>query len=182
GARPVKDGINAVASGISNTMNTPIEILEMSFPVRVERYELTPDSGGAGRWRGGLGVDRVWRILGHTTVATVCLGRPQAAPFGLHGGGPGAAARVVVLDADGAERPALEKGAVIVPAGAAIRFRAPGAGGYGPAGERARELVRADLIDGYVTPAGAARAYGLTDADAVACPRCAGRTPGGGRP
>src|SRR5262249_20220764 len=78
GARPVKDGINAVASGISNTMNTPIEILEMSFPVRVERYELTPDSGGAGRWRGGLGVDRVWRILGHTTVATFCLERTKS--------------------------------------------------------------------------------------------------------
>ena len=56
GARPIKDGITGVASGISNTMNTPIEILEMSFPVRVERYEIVPDTGGAGRWRGGCGV------------------------------------------------------------------------------------------------------------------------------
>ena len=59
GARPVKDGINAVASTISNMMNTPIEILEMSFPLRVEEYSLVPDSGGAGTWRGGLGVRRV---------------------------------------------------------------------------------------------------------------------------
>ena len=64
GARPVKDGINAVASTVSNMMNTPIEILEMSFPLRVEEYALVPDSGGAGRWRGGLGTRRVWRVLG----------------------------------------------------------------------------------------------------------------------
>ena len=64
GARPTKDGITGVASGISNTMNTPIEILEMSFPVRVERYAIVPDTGGPGRFRGGCGVERVWRILG----------------------------------------------------------------------------------------------------------------------
>ena len=63
GARPVKDGINAVASTVSNMSNTPIEILEMSFPLRVEEYSLVPDSGGAGRYRGGLGVRRVWRVL-----------------------------------------------------------------------------------------------------------------------
>ena len=67
GARPVKDGINAVASTVSNMMNTPIEILEMSFPLRVEEYALVPDSGGAGRWRGGLGTRRVWRVLGPET-------------------------------------------------------------------------------------------------------------------
>ena len=64
GARPVKDGINAVASTVSNMMNTPIEIIEMSFPLRVEEYALVPDSGGAGTWRGGLGVRRVWRVPG----------------------------------------------------------------------------------------------------------------------
>jgi N-methylhydantoinase B len=69
GARPVKDGINAVASTVSNMMNTPIEILEMSFPLRVEEYALVPDSGGAGRWRGGLGARRVWRVLEHEAHA-----------------------------------------------------------------------------------------------------------------
>ncbi len=62
GARPTKDGVNGMSSGISNTMNTPIEILEMSFPVRVERYAILPDSGGVGKYRGGCGVERVWRI------------------------------------------------------------------------------------------------------------------------
>mgnify|MGYP003299448646 FL=1 len=67
GARPNKDGINAIASGISNTMNTPIEILEMSFPVRVDEYVLVTDSGGAGRFRGGLGASRTWTCLLYTS-------------------------------------------------------------------------------------------------------------------
>ena len=62
GARPNKDGINCIASGISNTMNTPVEIMEMAFPVRIERYEVNPDFGGAGRYRGGCGAIRVWRL------------------------------------------------------------------------------------------------------------------------
>src|SRR5439155_11627847 len=75
GARPRKDGVNGMSSGISNTMNTPIEILEMSFPVRIERYEIVTDSGGAGRFRGGCGVERSWRVLGGAMHASVCLGR-----------------------------------------------------------------------------------------------------------
>ena len=86
GARPDRDGINAVASGISNTMNTPVEIIEMSFPVRVESYELRPDSGGAGRFRGGLGARRTWRVLERGTRATVCCERTKSAPFGVAGG------------------------------------------------------------------------------------------------
>ena len=86
GARPVKDGINAVASTISNMMNTPIEILEMSFPLRVEEYALVPDSGGAGTWRGGLGVRRVWRVLERDAHAAVCCERTVTPPFGLAGG------------------------------------------------------------------------------------------------
>ena len=86
GARPVKDGINAVASTVSNMMNTPIEMLEMSFPLRVEEYALIPDSGGAGTWRGGLGARRVWRVLGHEARAAVCCERSLTPPFGLAGG------------------------------------------------------------------------------------------------
>src|SRR5439155_9213949 len=63
GARPNKDGINCIASGISNTMNTPVEIMETAFPVRIDRYEVNPDSGGAGRYRGGCGARRVWLLL-----------------------------------------------------------------------------------------------------------------------
>jgi N-methylhydantoinase B len=163
GARPRKDGINGVSSGISNTMNTPIEILEASFPVRVERYEITPDSGGPGRYRGGCGVDRYWRILGNPATASVCMERTKSAPFGLHGGHAGGAARVVLIGPDGTETELCSKGALMVPPGSLVWLRAPGSGGYGPPAERDPERVREDVRCGYVSAEAAARVYGVTD-------------------
>ena len=163
GARPTKDGINAVASGISNTMNTPIEILEMSFPLRVERYELRPDSGGAGKYRGGLGTRRVWRILGNPSHAAVCCERAVSPPFGLLGGRPGAAMALTVVEPDGTRRRPPTKGAFIAPAGSEIWFEVPGSGGYGEPAERDPEKIRADLRDGYVTADAAKRDYGFDD-------------------
>src|SRR5262249_39989974 len=106
GARPNMDGINCIASGISNTMNTPVEIIEMSFPVRVERYEINPDSGGAGRYRGGCGAIRVWRLLqGADATGALCMERMISPPFGLLGGKAGAAAAVTLTTPDGVTRP-----------------------------------------------------------------------------
>ena len=136
GARPTKDGINGQSSGISNTMNTPIEILEMSFPVRVERYELVTDSGGAGRHRGGCGAERVWRVLGRPSQASVCLERSKSAPFGLFGGGAGGAGRIALTGPDGIERELTSKGAFTAAPGATIALRAPGSGGFGAPSER----------------------------------------------
>ncbi len=100
GARPSKDGINCIASGISNTMNTPVEIMEMSFPVRVDRYAINPDSGGAGRYRGGCGAVRVWRLLeGADATGALCMERMISPPFGLLGGKAGAAAEVKLTTA-----------------------------------------------------------------------------------
>ncbi len=163
GARPTKDGINAVASGISNTMNTPIEVLEMSFPVRVERYELIPDSGGAGRQRGGLGTLRTWRILGNDAVATVCCERTKSPPFGIAGGGAGAPARISVIDPDGTERELNSKGSFTAPSDSLVTFEVPGSGGFGPALDREPDQLRADLVDGYVSTEGAARDYGVNE-------------------
>ncbi|HVQ77833.1 MAG TPA: hydantoinase B/oxoprolinase family protein [Candidatus Binatia bacterium] len=163
GARPRKDGINAISSGIANTMNTPIEILEMSFPVRVERYEITPDSGGPGRHRGGCGVERAWRILGSPATASVCLERAKSAPFGLHGGHAGGAGRVTLIGPDGAEAELNSKGSVAVPPGSVVCLRAPGSGGYGPPAERDPARVREDMRDGYVSAGAGAAAYGVRD-------------------
>jgi N-methylhydantoinase B len=150
GARPTKDGVNGMSSGISNTMNTPIEILEMSFPVRVERYAVIPDSGGVGKYRGGCGVERVWRILGNPAQISVCMERSVAPPFGLAGGGPGAGARVSLIYPDGRERRLNTKGTLTAPAGAQVVMHAPGSGGYGPASERDPARAREDRENGYV--------------------------------
>jgi N-methylhydantoinase B len=160
GARPVKDGINAVASTVSNMMNTPIEMLEMSFPLRVEEYSLIPDSGGAGTWRGGLGARRVWRVLGHEAHTAVCCERSLTPPFGLAGGRPGGAMRLWLELPDGTRRPLNSKGSFHVPAEGRIAMEAPGSGGYGQAGVRDRALLREDLADGYVTEPAVRREYG----------------------
>jgi N-methylhydantoinase B len=168
GARPNKDGINCIASGISNTMNTPVEVMEMSFPVRIERYEINPDSGGAGRYRGGCGAVRVWRLLeGADATGALCMERMTSPPFGLLGGKAGAAAAVTLTTADGATRPLPGKGAFSAPAGSVIEMITPGSGGFGPPGARDRAVIGRDLLDGYVSTASAQRDYGIADPQAL---------------
>lgn len=151
GARPNKDGINVVASGISNTMNTPIEILELSFPVRVDYYEITPDSGGRGKYRGGCGARRAWTILDHDSRAAVCIEHTQSPPFGIRGGKAGSPAKISLKLQDGTIRPLLTKGGFNAPKGSQILLEVPGAGGYGDPGERDSAAHESDLLEGYVT-------------------------------
>jgi len=168
GARPNKDGINCIASGISNTMNTPVEVMEMSFPVRIERYEINPDSGGAGRYRGGCGAVRVWRLLeGADATGALCMERMTSPPFGLLGGKAGAAAAVTLTTADGATRPLPGKGAFSAPAGSVIEMITPGSGGFGSPSARDPMAIGRDLLDGYVSAASAQRDYGIADPQAL---------------
>jgi N-methylhydantoinase B len=165
GARPNKDGINTIASGISNTMNTPVEVMETAFPVRIERYEINPDSGGAGRYRGGCGAIRVWRLLpGADSTGALCMERMTSPPFGLLGGKAGAAAIVTLTTPDGATRHLPSKGAFEAAAGSVISMVTPGSGGFGPPAEREPAAIVHDLREGYVTAAGARRDYGIPEA------------------
>jgi N-methylhydantoinase B len=168
GARPNKDGINCIASGISNTMNTPVEIMEMAFPVRIERYEVNPDSGGAGRYRGGCGAIRVWRLLeGADATGALCMERMTSPPFGLLGGKAGAAALVKLTTPDGATRHLPGKGAFSASAGSVIEMITPGSGGFGAVAARDPAAVGRDLLDGYVSAASAQRDYGVADPQAL---------------
>jgi N-methylhydantoinase B len=168
GARPNKDGINVVASSISNTMNTPVEVLEMAFPLRVERYEINPDSGGAGRYRGGCGARRTWRLLaGADATGSLCMERMTSPPFGLVGGKAGAAAVVTLATPGGAVRHLPSKGAFDAPAGSVVDMVTPGSGGFGPAAARDPGALAADLLDGYVSERGAREDYGIADPEAL---------------
>jgi len=168
GARPNKDGINCIASGISNTMNTPVEIMEMAFPVRIERYEVNPDSGGAGRYRGGCGAIRVWRLLeGADATGALCMERMTSPPFGLLGGKAGAAALVKLTTPDGATRHLPGKGAFSAPTGSVIEMITPGSGGFGAVAARDQAAIGRDLLDGYVSAASAQRDYGIADPKAL---------------
>ena len=168
GARSSKDGINVIASGISNTMNTPVEVLELSFPLRVERYEIAPDSGGAGRFRGGCGARRVWRLLdGADAVGALCMERMTSPPFGLLGGKAGAAATVTLTTPGGATRQLPSKGAFNAPAGSVIDMVVPGSGGFGDPAGRDPAAIGADLLDGYVSERAAREDYGIADPESL---------------
>ena len=86
-----RDGLDGVANPAANIGNAPCEVVERQAPLRIERYELVPDSGGAGQWRGGLAVMRQFRYLGERATLQLRSDRRHHRPFGVHGGLPGAA-------------------------------------------------------------------------------------------
>ncbi len=132
GARPGKDGIDGVHTHMTNTLNTPVEALELAYPLRVERYELRDGSGGAGKYRGGMGIRRDIRVLGHRAVVSLLADRRKRGPWGLEGGEPGAPGEDYLI-IDGEEKRIPAKGTVEVPPDGIISVRTPGGGGYGTA-------------------------------------------------
>ena len=136
--------------------------------MRIERYEIHPDSGGAGRYRGGCGAVRLWRLLENAdATGALCMERMTSPPFGLLGGNAGAAAAVKLTTPDGATRHLPGKGAFGAPAGSVIEMVTPGSGGFGPSSERDRVAIGRDLRDGYVSTASAERDYGIADPHAL---------------
>src|SRR5262249_60194704 len=110
---------------------------------RVEHYAIKPASGGAGRYRGGCGAIRIWRLLdGADATGALCMERMTSPPFGLLGGKAGAAAAVKLTTPDGATRSLPGKGAFSAPAGSIIEMTTPGSGGFGPPAGRAPPAIR----------------------------------------
>ena len=137
--------------------------------MRVERYEIEPDSGGAGRYRGGNGSRRVWRLLeGADATGALCMERMTSPPFGLQGGKAGIPATVTVTTPDGETRHLPSKGAFAAPGGSVIDMTTPGSGGFGPTAERDRQAIGRDLMDGYISPEAATADYGVDDPAALA--------------
>jgi N-methylhydantoinase B len=152
---------------LHNTENAPIEEVEMNYPIRIARYELIQDSGGAGRFRGGLGVRRDFEFPDAACSFTVLSDGRKFAPWGLAGGEPGACARYV-LDPEGENRDLPSKVTVTVPQGGRVSVNTPGGGGMGDPRQRDRAALRDDLVNGYISRAAAKTQYGLTDQDVIA--------------
>jgi len=129
GARPGKDGISGIHTHMTNSLNTPIEVLEHAYPVRVRCYALRRGSGGRGRWRGGDGVIREIELLTETQVG-ILSDRRKTAPYGLAGGGPGARGKNTLL-IGGRARQLPGKCVFYAPPGAIVRIESPGAGAWG---------------------------------------------------
>src|SRR5581483_8566649 len=101
GGRSDRDGKDGVQVHITNTSNLPVEAIEMEYPLRVEEYALVEDSGGAGRFRGGMGLRRSVRPVGHVCELNGVGERFRHAPWGIFGGEPGARGRFLLQSADG---------------------------------------------------------------------------------
>jgi len=142
GARPEKDGMDGVQVGMTNTLNTPVEAMETEYPLRVERYALRPSSGGDGRYRGGLGLERTVTVETDATVSLLTE-RRRTAPAGIAGGEDGTTGENLV---DGEPVPA--KASIDIEAGTTVSVRTPGGGGHGNPAERDLEARERDRRDG----------------------------------
>jgi len=129
GARPGRHGISGIHTHMTNSLNTPVEVLEHSYPVRVRRYSLRNGSGGAGEWRGGDGIVREVEFLA-SAEASLLSDRRRIGPYGLAGGAPGARGKNVLIRA-GRARNLPSKITVRVEPGDVLRIESPGGGGWG---------------------------------------------------
>ncbi len=139
GARPGKAGVSGVHVHMTNSLNTPAEALEYAYPLRVRRYSLRPDSGGAGRFQGGDGIVREIEVLTDCEV-TLLADRRSRGPWGLAGGEDGAPGTASIVRGDGALEKMPGKFSTRLRAGERIRIESPGGGGWGNAGSDNRDL------------------------------------------
>jgi len=163
GAKMTEDGVSGtVCINDGDTHNSPNEQAEFKFPIVVESYALVPDSGGAGRRRGGLGVERVVRARTNMVVNNQSE-RAHCRPWGLDGGLDGTG-NAVELRIGGQWKSDFPNAKVLVAQlkpGDAFKIRSGGGGGYGNPLERPIEQVRDDVRQGYVTAKSAAELYGV---------------------
>jgi N-methylhydantoinase B len=135
GAGPDGGGLSGVHVHMTNTLNTPVEALEQTYPFRIVAYQLRSGSGGAGRFRGGDGLVRVYELLVPTT-ATMLSTRRNRGPWGRAGGTEGALGRTVLVRPDGTEEELPAHFSETLPAGSRLRIETPGGGGFGDGGPR----------------------------------------------
>jgi N-methylhydantoinase B len=166
GATSAHDGQEGVPHMASNQANVPIETIEADYPIRIERYGLVPDTGGAGRNRGGLGILREYRILSDDVFFGVRSDKVVHPPHGLFGGRAGAPAVNELRDAGGVHAlPAMPTRAMTLNTGDVYRHVMAGGGGFGDPFARAPERVLEDVLDGRITPDHARVAYGVVIVD-----------------
>ncbi|CAI6084890.1 hydantoinase B/oxoprolinase family protein [Cohnella sp. JJ-181] len=162
GAGPNNDGADQLDDPLGNCKNTPVETLEIATPfLRVTRYELRPDSGGAGATRGGLGAYRSYEFLEDDVHVSVYSDRFKYPAPGILGGHDGACAFLKVTRVNGDEEFLPPKGSAVVHRGDRLEMAIGGGAGYGSPLDRPRNLVELDIERRKVTPEAAEKLYGL---------------------
>src|SRR6266704_3587414 len=154
GAQRDRDGIDGIQANMTNTMNTPIEEIERSYPLLVKQYELRPDSAGLGRHRGGTGIIRSYQALTDDITVTVLADRGRNRPQGLFGGGPGARTEVTLYKKKRGKPMKVKlpvKTTIVLDKGDIIEIKTAGGAGYGRPERRPRSRIKEDLENGTVT-------------------------------
>ncbi|MCF8060961.1 MAG: hydantoinase B/oxoprolinase family protein [Deltaproteobacteria bacterium] len=177
GARPTKDGPDGQDLHLGRFMNTPVEAAELENPVMIERYEFIQDSGGAGKFRGGLSLRRDIRFLADVTWARYS-DRQKFRPQGLFGGLEGSVGSLILNPGTPGEARCRSKGVGEIKAGDLLSIRLPGSGGYGRPSDRDPERVAWDVRNGKVSARSAREDYrvvvrgdGTVDREATAALR-----------
>jgi len=160
GARPDRDGNDGLCNPAIVASNIPIEQAEAEYPVRINRYGLVKDSGGAGRFRGGLAIEREWQLLSGETHLAIRSDRRDHLPYGLYGGKPATGSTNVLHREDGEEvLPVMIS--TTMRGGEILYHRQPGAGGWGDPLERVPEAVARDVKNDKVSLQAARDEYGV---------------------
>jgi N-methylhydantoinase B len=168
GGFPDRDGQEAGPYCLGNVANVPVEVIEAENPVRVTRYEFRPDSEGAGKYRGALGIVREYEMLAETTTVQLRSDRQKFPPYGLHGGLPGEAARTSMNPGKPDGRTVPSKFVMTMQRGDVLRGDLPGSGGWGDPRERDPALVLEDVRQGKVSIERARSVYGVAIEDGTA--------------
>ncbi|HEX5326956.1 MAG TPA: hydantoinase B/oxoprolinase family protein, partial [Acetobacteraceae bacterium] len=164
GAADDADGVDVIDTDASNSTNMPIEAIETEFPLRMRRYALRRDSGGAGKFRGGLGCVREYEVLAGPITFTHRGERHYCPARGFAGGGAGAPARSVLIRGDGTEEVIPSKIVTTLHAGDRVVLESAGGGGWGPPGLRDLAAVSADVRNGKISAESAVGIYAPTAA------------------
>jgi len=162
GARYGLDGVGGVQTGSTNTSNLPSEVMELEYPMFLEKYELLADSGGPGIWRGGQGVLRSFRMRKDGIIFRTKGDRCKSQPWGLFGGLNGASGKFVLNPGTREERALASKAFnIAAKTNDLVAVWVPGSGGYGDPRKRDRSMVLRDVLFGYVSRESAKNDYGV---------------------
>lgn len=162
GATAFSDGMDSVRVWASGAANAPVEADEIAYPIIIHRYDLRPDSGGAGKFRGGLGIRRVFSVLSKDAIFSTSGTRMRVRPpGGLLGGRPGEPAVIVINPGTDREHRLLKMVTDYpLSSGDVVAVFSPGGGGWGDPRQRDPELLKRDLQDGRILPEHAEKLYG----------------------
>jgi len=155
------DGQDGIHTHLTNTRNTPIEVIEQAYPLRVNCYALIPDSEGPGKYRGGCGVVRELTCLGQRTNTSLGADRRKFTPWGLEGGQHARGAYGMVTSPDGSVRQLPTKVFATLSQGDRLRIETPGGGGWGDPQERDGNAIAKDIEEGLISRERAGSVYGL---------------------